>query len=175
MQYLQRGLSPRPFWMLRCFNSNHLPKIAMFLTPICSTLSPCFPLCRALTMSEPNKQDADGNTALHLAVERSSSSCVEALIKHGASMRLRNAIGILPCDVASHKIRKDMLENPAGLECRSMVLCVQLHLSLILYFLLQISCCVYIFVTHFMFLLQVPCHVLPPRNARRTSGEPRKN
>ncbi len=66
----------------------------------------------------------DGNTALHLAVERSSSACVEALIKNGASLRLRNAIGILPCDVASHKIRKDMLESSAGVECRSMVLCV---------------------------------------------------
>lgn len=42
-------------------------------------------------------------------------------------MRLRNTIGILPCDVASHKIRKDMLESSAGVECRSMVLWVTLN------------------------------------------------
>jgi ankyrin repeat protein len=69
-------------------------------------------------------QDADGNTALHLAVESNSSACVEALLKNGASMCLRNARGILACDVASNKIRRDMLENPAGLQCRSMILCV---------------------------------------------------
>ena len=77
------------------------------------------------TQSLRSAQDAEGNTALHLAVERSSSACVEALSKHGASMRLRNAIGILPCDVASHKIRKDMLESSSGLQCRTIVMCVQ--------------------------------------------------
>jgi len=69
-------------------------------------------------------QDMEGNTALHVAVERSSSACVEALMRHGASMRLRNVAGVLPCDVASHKIRKDMMESIAGVQCRSMVLCV---------------------------------------------------
>jgi len=67
-------------------------------------------------------QDIEGNTALHLAVERSSSACVDALMRQGASMRLRNETGVLPCDVASHKIRKDMMESIAGVACRSMVL-----------------------------------------------------
>ena len=100
-------------------------------------------------------QDAEGNTALHLAVERSSSACVEALIKNGASMRLRNANGILPCDVASHKIRKDMLENTAGSQCRSMVLYAPRHPSHQSFGSLVVL----------LFFLQVSRHVLPAYDA----------
>jgi hypothetical protein len=69
-------------------------------------------------------------------------------------MRLRNTIGILPCDVASHKIRKDMLESSAGVECRSMVLCV--------------SPCPLFQLQELMFcdgVSQVPPHVLASRDA----------
>jgi ankyrin repeat protein len=45
-----------------------------------------------------NQQDAEGNTALHLAAERNNQGMVQALLSAGASNKILNYSDALPCD-----------------------------------------------------------------------------
>ncbi len=59
---------------------------------------------------DPDVQDNEGNTPLHLAAHRNRSGLVRALLDHGANSVVRNNTGKRPLDVT--KTRKQCADDP---------------------------------------------------------------
>ncbi|XP_041875681.1 ankyrin repeat domain-containing protein 7-like [Corvus kubaryi] len=60
--------------------------------------------------ADPNLTDADGNTALHLAVLSGNATVAGRLLEHGARSDAQNQGGYTPLDLAVSKEHEEMLE-----------------------------------------------------------------
>jgi ankyrin repeat protein len=60
--------------------------------------------------ANPGVRDRHGDTALHLAVARGDTRCVEALLRAGAHVDVRNVRGETPANLAERLRRADLLE-----------------------------------------------------------------
>ncbi|NXY22036.1 ANKR7 protein, partial [Atrichornis clamosus] len=60
--------------------------------------------------ADPNLADADGNTALHLAVLSGNTTIARLLLEHNASCDARNQAGYTPLNLAVSKQHEEMLE-----------------------------------------------------------------
>ena len=61
-----------------------------------------------------NRTNADGNTALHLAVINDRSYIVAALLSYGADQKIRNNLGKMPVDLASANANSAILAQLRG-------------------------------------------------------------
>jgi hypothetical protein len=66
---------------------------------------------RAASLLDLNKQDADGNTAIHLAALNRDASLVSLLLNHGADAFPRNKKGKLPTDICKDDRIKALFKN----------------------------------------------------------------
>jgi ankyrin repeat protein len=60
--------------------------------------------------ADPNARDRRGDSALHVAVANGDARAVEALIRAGASLEMRNARGETPAELAGRLERRDALQ-----------------------------------------------------------------
>ena len=65
--------------------------------------------CIAVGMSI-NEQNADGDTALHIAARCSSDQMIEALLKSGADVNIKNKKNETPLSIAQEELRDDIVE-----------------------------------------------------------------
>lgn len=64
--------------------------------------------------AEVNVQNAEGNTALHLACEDEQSACAMLLVEHGASGTIQNKEKKTPLDLAKPGLKRN-LKNKLGI------------------------------------------------------------
>ena len=63
--------------------------------------------------ADPNRQDNDGNSALHHAALAENSEAIPDLLKYGASLNLKNNNGQTPLDLATYGLTKKALQTAA--------------------------------------------------------------
>ena len=63
--------------------------------------------------ADPNRQDKDGNTALHHAALSGMTDAVPILIEHGASLAVKNRQGKTPLDLAAYDLTRETMRAAA--------------------------------------------------------------
>ncbi|XP_074641363.1 transient receptor potential cation channel subfamily V member 5-like [Tubulanus polymorphus] len=61
--------------------------------------------------ADPNKQDGNGNTVLHMLVILDKKEMFDVLHSQGARLHIRNRKGLTPLTLAAHLARKEMYEH----------------------------------------------------------------
>ncbi|XP_041366605.1 serine/threonine-protein phosphatase 6 regulatory ankyrin repeat subunit A-like [Gigantopelta aegis] len=90
------------------------PKFSMkngnTLLHICADKSPTFIYVLASGGVPVNIQNNEGNTPLHLAIQKDSYEVVQALLQCGADLSLRNKLGLTPIDM-SNDVYRELLKR----------------------------------------------------------------
>ena len=77
--------------------------------------------------ADPNALDKSGVAALHRAVRQRCPSAVDALLRHGALVRLRNKSGATPLHLAVQNTGKSGSGSPDSKACQEEIIQILLH------------------------------------------------